>query len=521
MPKLSIDKREVEVPSGATILEAARKLDIDIPTLCFLEGCDASTSCLVCMVKLSDNGKLVPACATVAVDGMAVESETDEVHAVRRSALELLLSDHLGDCLAPCYFGCPAHMDIPAMLRQIVAGEMDSATVTVKRSIAFPAVLGRICPAPCEKSCRRKAADGAVAICRLKQFVADEDLGREKSYDPPCRQSSGKSVAIIGAGPTGLSAAYYLAQYGHACTVFDENDMPGGRMRRETSEEELSREVLDAEIETVLRLGVDLQRHNCIGDKPSFDDLRERFDAVLIASGASGKDQAEKLQLQTGPRGIKADKHTFLTDEDGVFAAGGAMRGKVLVIRSVADGKEVAASIDRYLSEQKMIGPRKPMNVRMGRLEKEELDQFLQISGAAPRRDPSADGFSSEEAVEQSARCLHCDCRKLDSCKLRSWADRYEADPSRYKGERRTFTQDTRHAEVIFEPGKCIDCGLCIQIAAAAGEPFGLTFVGRGFDVRVGVPLNHSLAEALDKVAAECVEACPTAAISFRRDEVV
>ena len=122
------------------------------------------------------------------------------------------------------------------------------------------------------------------------------------------------------------------------------------------------------------------------------------------------------------------------------------------------------------------------------------------------------------EGVEQAARCLHCDCRGVISCKLRKYAAQYKAHPRRFKGERRTFQQDAQHAEVIFEPGKCIDCGLCIQIAAAAGEPLGLTFVGRGFDVRVAVPLDRPLSEALTKVAAECVAACPTAALAWKRD---
>ena len=123
MPKLRIDHREVEVPPGATILDAARKLGIDIPTLCFLEGYEPSASCLVCMVKVCNEDRLVPACATQAVDGMEIESETEEVHRVRRTALELLLSDHVGDCLAPCQFMCPARMDIPQMLRRITAGD--------------------------------------------------------------------------------------------------------------------------------------------------------------------------------------------------------------------------------------------------------------------------------------------------------------------------------------------------------------------------------------------------------------
>ena len=106
-------------------------------------------------------------------------------------------------------------------------------------------------------------------------------------------------------------------------------------------------------------------------------------------------------------------------------------------------------------------------------------------------------GYTSAEGIEQASRCLHCDCRGTTSCKLRKYAAQYGANPRRFKAERRVFEQDARHADVIYEPGKCIDCGLCIQIAEAAGEPLGLTFVGRGFDVRVAVPLDRSLAEAL------------------------
>jgi ferredoxin len=117
----------------------------------------------------------------------------------------------------------------------------------------------------------------------------------------------------------------------------------------------------------------------------------------------------------------------------------------------------------------------------------------------------------------QAARCLHCDCRGQSTCKLRKYSAIYGADTKRFKGQRRQFEIDARHAEIVFEPGKCIDCGLCIQIAQAAGEPLGLTFVGRGFDVRVAVPLDRSLAEALTKAAAECVAACPTAALAWKR----
>jgi NADH dehydrogenase/NADH:ubiquinone oxidoreductase subunit G len=125
------------------------------------------------------------------------------------------------------------------------------------------------------------------------------------------------------------------------------------------------------------------------------------------------------------------------------------------------------------------------------------------------------DGFADEQARQEAARCLHCDCRKADHCKLRQYSQEYEARPSRFKGERRSFVQKIQHPQVIYEPGKCIDCGLCIQTAARAGEELGLAFVGRGFDVRVEVPFDRSIAEGLKRSAAQCVAACPTGALAF------
>ena len=148
MPKLTIDNQEVEVEKGSTILDAANALGVDIPSMCFLKGCTPSTSCMVCVVKVEGRNGLVPACATVATDAMIVHSETDEVRKARTTALELLLSDHLGDCMGPCHVTCPATMDIPLMIRQIADGNMQAAIETVKKDIALPAILGRICPAP-------------------------------------------------------------------------------------------------------------------------------------------------------------------------------------------------------------------------------------------------------------------------------------------------------------------------------------------------------------------------------------
>jgi len=518
MPKLTIDHREVEVPDGATVLEAAQKLGIDIPALCFRRGCTPSTSCLVCMVRIGDDHRLAPSCATVATEGMQVESETEAVHQVRRTALELLLSDHLGDCLAPCQLGCPTQMDIPTMLRQIASGDFHEAIATIKRDIAMPAALERICSAPCEKVCRRGDLDDAVGIRLLTRLVADRDLASDEPFVPESEPSTSKCVAIVGAGITGLSAAYYLCRFGHACDVFDENSTLGGRLLRETTEAELPREVLQAEIAMIERQGAALHSGAWISAEPGLTDLRARFDVVLLACGTTASQQAPGWNLPATQRGISVDPHTYETELSEVFAAGGAIRPKTTARRSAADGKEAAMAIDQYLRSLTVVGRPKPFSTKIGRMHGEELLRFAEGADVAPRRAP-ADGLTPEEGAVQAARCLHCDCRGLTSCKLRTYAARYEANPRRFKSQRREYQHDTRHAEILYEPGKCIGCGLCIQIASAAGEPLGLTFVGRGFDVRVAVPLDRPLDEAITKAAADCVAACPTAALAWKHRE--
>ncbi len=518
MPKLTIDNREVEVDNGATILDAAGKLRIEIPTMCFRSGYKASTSCMVCLVKVNGSDRLVPSCGTIAQDGMRVESDSEEVRQARRAALELLLSDHLGDCIGPCQITCPARMNIPLMIRQIAEGSLRDAIATVKKDIALPAVLGRICTKPCERACRRVAFDEAVSICLLKRYVADIDLQSANPYLPPCKPGQDKRVAIVGAGPAGLAAAYYLTQDGFPCTIFDEHESAGGGLRYAVSEGQLPRDVLNKEIALIMKLGVQFQGQTRIGTALSMEDLRTDFDAVFIAVGALKVGGSVWMGLETGPNGIAINRKTYETNLPGVFAGGDAVRKRRLTVRAVADGKEAAVSITQYLSGRTLTGAAKPFNTHIGKLRDGEIEKFLAGASKAPRRTPAQEdyGFTDEQAREEAARCLNCDCRKAQTCKLRQYAQDYGARPARYKGERQAFVQLTSHPDVIYEPGKCIDCGLCIQIASEAGEKLGLTFIGRGFDVRVAVPFGRSIADGLKHVAGKCVAACPTAALAFK-----
>jgi len=518
MPRLIIDNREVEVDKDATILDAANKLGIEIPTMCFLKGYRASTSCMLCVVKVDGLGSLMPACGTIAEEGMQVQSNSEEVRQTRKAALELLLSDHLGDCMGPCQVACPARMNIPLLIRQIAAGKFRDAIVTVKKDIALPAVLGRICPAPCERVCRRAVFDEAVSICLLKRFVADVDLQSANPYLPTCKPPQDKRVAIVGAGPAGLAAAYYLQQDGFSCTIFDEHEKPGGMLRYAVSQKQLPSDVLDKEIALIEKLGAKFQGQTRIGTNLSMEDLRRDFVAIFMAPGVLKPGDAECLGLQTSPNGIAVNNDTYETNLPGVFAGGDAVRKRRSTVRAVADGKEAAFSITQYLSGQRVTGAAKPFNTHIGKLNDSEIERFMAGANEAPRLKPSKKnhGFTDEQALKEATRCLRCDCRKADSCKLRQYAEQYRARPNRYKGKRRSFVQELQHPDIIYEPGKCIDCGLCIQIASDAGEKIGLTFIGRGFDVRVAVPFDRSIADALKHTAKRCVEACPTGALAFK-----
>jgi NADH dehydrogenase/NADH:ubiquinone oxidoreductase subunit G len=125
-------------------------------------------------------------------------------------------------------------------------------------------------------------------------------------------------------------------------------------------------------------------------------------------------------------------------------------------------------------------------------------------------------GLSEEQVADESRRCLTCGCQKSESCLMREYATEYQVDPYRFVGERRGFSQDTTHPEIIYEPGKCIMCDACVRIAAEAGEELGLAPLGRGFQVAVGIPFGKPLAEGLKKAAQRAAQSCPTGALALR-----
>ncbi len=511
---ITIDNRPVEVAAGESVLSAARKLGIDIPTLCYLEKCGPLNTCQVCLVKL--NGKLVPSCGTKVVSGMVIESETEEVHEARRTALVLLFSDHVGDCLSPCQRLCPLMLNIPVMLRHIEAERHEDAIATVRGALPLPAVLGRLCHHPCEQGCRRGHWDDPAAIRDMEKFITDQDFQRPEPHLPSRKPATGKKVAIVGAGPTGLAAAYYLTRNGHAVTVLDRRAKPGGTMR-DVPENVLPAASLEAEIGLLVRLGIEFKSGVELGNGITLDQLTSQFDAVLLAVGEMARSAGSELGVALAGAAIKADPNTCQTSVPKVFAAGSAVRLQKQVIRAMAEGRAAAECVHRFLSGQPARRPEKPFSSIMGRIEPGELRAFLRgaSTGGAVTPCDACRGHTHKEAAGESSRCLHCDCRSSGNCVLQHYAQVYGADANRFRSERRPFEQHLQPGGVIFEPGKCILCGICVKLTELAQEELGLTFIGRGFDVRIATPFNRTIEDGLQKVAEECVKQCPTGALVF------
>ena len=676
---LTIDGHPVTVEPGTTLLQAARQLGIHIPTLCHVEGLEPASSCFLCCVQVEGNRRLTPACSMPAAEGMVVTTDSDDIRASRKMALELLLSDHAGDCIAPCSAGCPAGLDVAGYVYEIASGHLERSMEIVYERLSLPGALGRICPRLCESRCRRSEYDHeGLSIAALHRYATDRNQEIDQPFMPRREPASGRRVAIVGAGPAGLSAAFYLQQRGHACTLFDAHPEPGGMLRYGIPEYRLPRAALADEIRVIEELGATFRMQTRWGRDFSLADLRREHDAVFIGIGAqlsdglrcegeewalSGLDflrraaqgqpprlgrrvvvigggntamdaartalrlgaevrvlyrrtrlempclmdevedaetegigfgflvaplrlersdddgtlrlvcqrmtlaaetddsgrrrpialedsafdvdcdtviaavgqrvdctLAESEGLRVTDHGLWTDPQTLATAVPGVFAGGDAVIGADVAVRAVAAGRLAAASIDQFLSGQPVTGPRELTAIALRPIDDaeraavfREIERTARVRSAtldAQRRMTSFDevdlGLDDEQARSESVRCMTCGCRKAGGCTLRQYATDFGSDPYRFLGQRRRFTQDTSHPEIIYEPGKCILCDACVQIAAAADEELGLSPIGRGFDVSVAVPFGQPLSAGLREVARRCAQVCPTGALALR-----
>jgi formate dehydrogenase major subunit len=281
-----LDGKEVTASPGQNILELCREYGVRIPTMCHDEQLTPLGNCGICVVDIKDHG-LVSSCATRVGEGMRIETTNNEIISARKNRLEELLSHHYGDCIAPCILTCPAGVDIQGYIALIRIGAYEEAYDLIRECIPLPATIGRICPHPCEEVCRRNAVDQPLSICKLKRYAADSVILNGWEHISKAAHKSGQKVAIIGSGPAGLSAAYYLAQMGHEPVIFESLPKPGGMLRYGIPEYRLPQDILDLEIDNIIKHGVVLNCGQALGTDFTIDSLlKDGFSAVFVAIGA-------------------------------------------------------------------------------------------------------------------------------------------------------------------------------------------------------------------------------------------
>ncbi len=289
LAKIEINGKRIIADTNQTILEVARRNGIhDIPTLCHDDQLEPFASCFVCVVKVQGARTLVPACSTKIFNGMVIETINDEIRRARKAALELLLSNHYADCIGPCQFACPAGIDIQGYIALASIGKYRDALKLVKEKNPLPSVCGRVCTRPCEvKGCRRTMLDEAVGIDYIKRYIADIEISSDKPFRPPVPPKNGKKVAVVGAGPAGLSCSYYLALKGYEVDIFEALPEAGGMLRYGIPEYRLPKDILDLEINQILDLGVKLYTNMTLGKDFTVASLKEQnYAAIYLGLGA-------------------------------------------------------------------------------------------------------------------------------------------------------------------------------------------------------------------------------------------
>src|SRR5688500_17739080 len=325
---VEVDGRQYTGREGQTILEICRDNGIEVPTLCYEPKLPGFGACRMCVVEVEGEEHPPISCSREAESGMVVRTQTPRLRQVRKTNLELIFSDHNAYCLPPCQNKCPSHIDIPGFLKANTEGNWAESARIFKRTIPFPSVLGRVCPAPCEEHCRRDEVEEAIAIRDSHRYAGDQVLkaqadGVKAPVPFEIQPASGKRVAVIGSGPAGMSAAYYLAINGHDVTVFERDPAPGGMLRYGIPQYRLPKvEVLEAEYESVTRLGGEIICNQGLGRDFTLDDLQyQGFDAIVIAIGCydtnklgiPGEDAPEVLDgleyLRTATLGLPYPNH--------------------------------------------------------------------------------------------------------------------------------------------------------------------------------------------------------------------
>lgn len=236
--------------------------------------------------KIEETARIIADTADCAIGYEAAAMVCQAVAAFRDDFEEHIRSGRCTSGLTnpvPCVTVCPAHVDIPGYIALIREGRNEEAVALIRKDNPFPSVCGYVCEHPCEESCRRHFVDDGVNICGLKRYAVDTAA---PTPPPAPAAATGKEIAVVGGGPGGLSAAYFLTLMGHHVTVFDQRRKLGGMLRYGIPDYRLPQDVLDKDIAHILSAGVDTVLHTIVGKDVTLDALRENYDAVYLSIGA-------------------------------------------------------------------------------------------------------------------------------------------------------------------------------------------------------------------------------------------
>ena len=317
--------------------DMARRINASPPGLCpvdislnFLRLCHAQTcgKCVPCRIGLSQLAELIEQVLdrTATLDTIALIEETAQAItdsadcAIGYEAARMVLTgvrgfrddyeEHVrhGRCISglshpvPCVSTCPAHVDVPGYIALVREGRYEDAVRLIRKDNPFPSACAYVCEHPCEGRCRRHMVDDAVNICGLKRFAVDHAQNEDA---PAPAAATGKTVAVIGGGPGGLTAAYYLSLMGHSVTVYEQRPKLGGMLRYGIPDYRLPQDILDRDIAHILTTGITVHTNVSVGRDISMADIQKQYDAVYISIGAHA-DKKLGLEGEDAPNVISA-----------------------------------------------------------------------------------------------------------------------------------------------------------------------------------------------------------------------